>query len=1661
MSTVDHLSDSFVRGLEADLRALCVDAKRKNPQVKEAAERVILLLKQADTPELAFQAADNASVAFCAACEPPTSSSGATSSTQVKVVLRAVSCLHKLLTHRTLSSERLPEVLDALQRLAVNCIDDTITLKVLQSLLSLLTVRSYAKTLSEDDLARAFSLLFILKTSRPSVTNNPASNALSAISQISAASDSGVIEQTSKAAFRQASSDLFGSAADAAVQTAVRMQAPSGDMIPLEDFPSEARAAYRFFADLCHIVANEPLEWLVHQSISTTATPTELDVTLALEVIDDGLANNIALFAAHPVFTDLLSSRLCPVLHRMLQSSLEKQSSKSLFALTVTVIRNYWRNIMVDALAVLNATLDKCREANFDAPHHSWPVTYSLEALRCIFRLVPGEQNIIIDFVHSFELGDPPQRSVTGVIDTISVFILSSTGRSALVLPATVVMGSMKPFVKTISNNSDFLAAAAVGLYLDMVKGAEDALRKQSGEVAKVLLQIDATEKIIGALGRLIELNSFTPIASASRSGEGDTVSPSDSLANALGSLATTSHSCDLLAVREHSFTVLSGVCSVTVRNAAGTNVTSDSAKNILTLFDVLFSSVNYCQDTLGASWTSVVDALEPLDDLIHRVDTRNEQNTKYLSSITATLKPKLDQVFESTRDLKWTACHDLISALVKCSRQKTATLSKAVMSEDFTRKIASSDVRIFGILSAENAILNAFQRKTKDEESMPSTLWELLTGHLTSVCADSPIYALRMFSLNSLTRIACSAISSSGNHFVQHEKVVTPFLDLFNSTHADVRSGSLSSLHTILGAQGEHLEGDTAWRVILNILTTAAGSKAFAKVKDTTSASRELPERSNGQRNSANVGGGDEMISEGFKVVQVIADDFLSSLARNSLTTWLEVLRLYSRQEDDLNVSLTSIGLLWRTADFVAKSDEMSREDWLWVGIFENLKDVSVDESPEIRNCAVKTLTGALSAHSFRLSARAWSGCVERALLPLLEQVMKGKSSPSQAENNALGNRGKSDSQVMWHHSRDTPRKQWNETRVLALGGVAKVLRSAMPRLAVLQDEGGRPLFLMLTDGDSDGLWRKMLRSAGVAAASRDREVAVAGASALLELLTAAGYVAEDTTAKSSSSVALESSASAPASLGANVVGKFEKSEDWDSNTGVGEWIAGVIGGAETAKVPEVPERERSGQDDGVVMSRQGTVLLWEAVWSALTEAIGGIEVQHTTESVDMDRRMDTRIVDEKALEMLAEGLIESRKKLANKFTTKSSKMLVQVLMYLAAGSGFHDVKDSSNGLERGLTEVQEATLKGLKSLSFGNDAESWNGFMHGILSAMSNHQLTSSRNALFTRRILETIQSLYAGEDMPEKVKKGQLKNVLPALGGIMLQRRDVDKASFNAQDARKGVIGSPKNMFGSDKPLWQLACDVVIETMCHSNGEEVDLNKEWTEFAKISNEFLFTGQRMRMDTGLHKNTEQERRQRECYDVRLVNCLSDGLRRMNEKTALETKQKLVGILARGAEEGERRGRRRLVRNCQKELFSLENLSGSGEGGLDPGIVEEAGRRMAEMCDKVLGRFVSDGVRSGRCPLAAERRAEAVFLLNELKFKVSKTNRNNNEDSRKQVLGLYPTLCECVDSKDAVVRSLARDLLDETSPLADGTRRRQGVLSHRAPFFSGDNTVS
>lgn len=1649
MSGGNRLPQAFLRGLEADLRALCADARRRNPEVKEAAERVILSLKEADNVQSEAEAADEAASAFCAACETLDPSVGSSAlAIQVKVVLRAVSCLHKLLTHRALSPARLPEVLDALQRLSYPSLDDNLTLKVLQGLLSLLTVRSYAKSLSEEDLSRAFSLLFILRTSRSSNSGTAASNALSAISQLSTGNDGGVIEQTSKAAFRQVSSDLFASAADSALRTAVEKQAPSGAIVPLSEFPSETRAAYSLFMDLCSAASREDLSWLSHAKGSDSSSVTDLDLAIALEVIDDGLASNISLFAGQTVFSEVLSSRLCPVLHKLLRTTKDKSTMKSLLGLVVTLTRNYWRILQPDCEALLYALTKMSNSANTTgADQVSWASTYAMESLRCIFKSNLNESSALIHFTQAFDLGNTTGKLVGGVVSAACDAMSMVDNPDVKSLPAAPLNGSMKPFANTITNSKEFLIAIATGLYVEIIKAAGEAVKAGLKGVASTLLTKETTERAVALLGKLV-LDS-PRVGNPGRSRGDDEVSfgALEALAGALGRLSVIATDCELESLRETSLVTLSAACRSLIRTRP-THFAADLrfARRTAILYQVLFDVHIQCRENLRRSWVPVMEALEQLDVLMHKVEALLESEGSHLSSAVGVLKPKLDLVFTTTAQLKWSSCHDMISALVQCSRQSVAAISKRAGVDDQGKTESDSNLRVFGISKAEVAILHAFQRENSDSGLIPCKLWQLLTGHLTSVCTNSGLYSLRQFALNSLTRIACGAVPSGEPPFVGHDKIVTPFLDLFTASHPDVRLGSLSAVHTILVTQGERLTGEPAWAAVLKILSTAAGSK-FLKTSGTAEPGH-TSQTSTENRVSAAVSGpasvpGIEMMSEAFKVVQVIADDFLSSLVDSTLPVWIDVLGLYSRQDDDINVALTAIGLLWRTADFFAKSTALPDEDGLWVQLFEMLKEISMDDRPEIRNCAVKTLTGALSTHSFRLSALAWNGCAARALLPLLEEVMQGGASSPQHDESALVGKSRGDVQLLMHHSRDTPRKQWNETRVLALAGVAKVLRTAMPRLAVLKDESGRQLFLMLTDGGTEGLWRKMLRAAGVAAGSRDGEVAIAGVSALLELLSAAGFVVAEPSAEEDSSLGrIALSASAPASLGGNNVGESTATS----------WITGVIGGSESR---EVDRLDPGGHDHDKKRMSNSTILLWEAVWSALTEAIGGngsTDARNPREAQEVD---DLKIVDEKALQMLAEGLLDARKRLGTKFTSQSSKMLVGVLMYLARGRRTNrDTTETGNVLS--LTQVQEVTLRGLQTLSFRRDNESWIGLVQGLLIIIQEQFNTTGNPTILVRRVLKILGHLYAHDELPTEVKKSELSSVLKVVGRIMLLRNESDETSgssdtYNSASGSIGGASSEKN----ETTLWVEATEVVMMGMkCGATkGRGLQSEEVWDEFVMIMEEFLYAPQRVQREPEYRRDVAESERA-EDYDIRLTGCVQEALCQMHSSTSQKTQRRLVGLLSRGAEEGKASGRARYVRSCQKRLFKLADgvwasKKGQGSGQVDS-IAEESNKCVVETCGRVLGQFIADGQRAGRCPLPAARRAEAVFLLQQLRRLNCYEGDGDEGFSKKHLVTLYPRLCECVDSRDEAVRQLARELLDEAAPVGARDRGQRDVRGNR-----------
>eukprot|EP00173_Palmaria_palmata_P003730 Plantae.Rhodophyta-Palmaria_palmata.ctg4028.p2 GENE.Plantae.Rhodophyta-Palmaria_palmata.ctg4028~~Plantae.Rhodophyta-Palmaria_palmata.ctg4028.p2 ORF type:complete len:166 (+),score=26.95 Plantae.Rhodophyta-Palmaria_palmata.ctg4028:161-658(+) len=157
----------------------------------------------------------------------------------------------------------------------------------------------------------------------------------------------------------------------------------------------------------------------------------------------------------------------------------------------------------------------------------------------------------------------------------------------------------------------------------------------------------------------------------------------------------------------------------------------------------------------------------------------------------------------------------------------------------------------------------------------------------------------------------------------------------------------------------------------------------------------------------------------------------------------------------------------------------------------------------------------------------------------------------------------------------------------------------------------------------------------------------------------------------------------------------------------------------------------------------------------------------------------------------------------------------------------------------------------------------------------------------------------------------------------------------------------------------------------------------------------------------------------------------MRDALGLMSGAISSEILRNLVGLLARGAQEGMQGGRPRFVRACQSCMFTLADKQWKSRTGgredsiaLRNDIAEQAAACVVLVSDSVLNRFVADGQRSGKCPLPAERRAEAVFLLKRLQALRLDDDGNG---ARRHLRTLHPRLCECVDKGgDDAVRLLA-----------------------------------
>ncbi|KAM3351735.1 hypothetical protein ACQJBY_023583 [Aegilops geniculata] len=495
--------------------------------------------------------------------------------------------------------------------------------------------------------------------------------------------------------------------------------------------------------------------------------------------------------------------------------------------------------------------------------------------------------------------------------------------------------------------------------------------------------------------------------------------------------------------------------------------------KNVQAL-RTLFNVAHQLHNILGPSWVLVLETLAALDRTIHSPHASTQEVSASVSRLSRDtsgqysdfhiLSSLNSQLFESSALMNVAAVKSLLSALHQLSSQHISGNSQ--LSGQQIGSIAFSVERMTSIL------VNNLHRV--------ESIWDQIAAHHLEL-ANCPNPQLRNMALDSLDHSICSVVGSekfqgisSAPHPLKEYQLVeesetrsfeyavlSPLVILYSSNkNIDVQMGALKILLHVLERHGEKLS--YSWPSILHMLRAVAD----ASEKD--------------------------VISLGFQSVRVIMNEGLATIPVQCLDECILVTGAYGAQKTDINISLTAAGLLWTATDFIVKglsgrsvqkANHLNEEvqlgvsteegdiptseegvkrnplqqlvdyNKLFFSVFSVLQKLGADDRPEVRNSAVRTLFQTLCTHGQKLSLSMWEDCLWIYVFPMLEHVshLASTSSKDEWHGKELGTRAGKAVHMLIHHSRNTAQKQWDETIVLLLGGIARLLRSFFPLLQQL----------------------------------------------------------------------------------------------------------------------------------------------------------------------------------------------------------------------------------------------------------------------------------------------------------------------------------------------------------------------------------------------------------------------------------------------------------------------------------------------------------------------------------------------------------------------------------------------------------------------------------
>ncbi|RFU36309.1 hypothetical protein B7463_g41, partial [Scytalidium lignicola] len=256
------------------------------------------------------------------------------------------------------------------------------------------------------------------------------------------------------------------------------------------------------------------------------------------------------------------------------------------------------------------------------------------------------------------------------------------------------------------------------------------------------------------------------------------------------------------------------------------------------------------------------------------------------------------------------------------------------------------------------------------------------------------------------------------------------------HTTDVDVHKTVLEGLNSMLEKCGETLVSgwDIAFEIIGSVFLNNDGSDELHLDGSKPSTVRSA-----------------RLIRSSFNSLQLICSDFLSSLPNSCFLILVNTLYRFCTQDEDLNISLTTVTFFWVLSDFISgrtstfslspslinDSNEQSLIDLasgegstvsdaaLWMLLLSRLTAVTADDRLELRNSAIQTLLRIFDAYGDQLGSEAWSMCLRTVIFKLLSSTESRLKAVNDIKSSAS----------------EKETAGWYETTVVVLSGITGLL--------------------------------------------------------------------------------------------------------------------------------------------------------------------------------------------------------------------------------------------------------------------------------------------------------------------------------------------------------------------------------------------------------------------------------------------------------------------------------------------------------------------------------------------------------------------------------------------------------------------------------------------